>query len=87
MLKNGKRKKSIEAELGYASFYCEDCKKEFEVSWYDIFMMQEATHGFVGYYIEQEYIVCPKCGGNVNKMDRADDFLPPGFIPYDKLPF
>jgi hypothetical protein len=83
-----RRKKSTKEELGYASFYCEGCEKEFDVSWYDIFSMQEGTHGYVSYFIEQEYIGCPKCGENVNETNHeGNPKQPSDCIPDDKLPF
>lgn len=62
-----KKKQSMEDEFGYATFFCDDCKIEFDVSWIEIFELQEMTHGYVSYNLFDEYIACPKCGENANK--------------------
>ncbi len=65
-----KKKQSMEDEFGYATFFCVDCNIEFDVSWYEIFELQEMTHGYVSFNLWDEYIACPKCGENANKSNN-----------------
>ncbi len=62
-------------DLGACLFYCEHCRFEFEVEWIDIFAQQEATHGFVGFHLHEEYIACPKCGENTNKEKVGENSI------------
>lgn len=93
MTKNKKKKKKIdyEKEFGYRSFYCKPCDVEFEVSWTDIFELQEMTHGYVGYENNDVYIACPKCGEIVNLDDHKNDdknvALHPDFNSDSDIPF
>ena len=70
---NSKRKKKTKKtqhnsneDFGSREFYCANCNVTFEVNWIDIFSLQEITHGYVGFEIQNEYIACPKCGRNAN---------------------
>lgn len=77
-----RRKKAGDVpDLGTAAFRCPDCGTEFEVPWLDIFDLQETTHGFVGFYISEEYIACPECGENAN-VDHVGDEAPEPFCPF-----
>ncbi|OAS85343.1 hypothetical protein [Metabacillus litoralis] len=69
--KNGRKQNKV-VDFGTCSFHCKLCAINFEVSWQDIFSIQDATHGFLGLQLQDEYISCPKCGGNANE-DSADE--------------
>ena len=77
--KNLKKKNSVEQELGSCSFYCDKCEKEFEVNWLDIFELQEMTHGYSGYHLNDVYISCLKCGEIANS-DSYKEEIHPDFI-------
>lgn len=62
-----KRPKHEVPDLGSAEFECPKCGHCFEVPWLEIFELQEMTHGFVGFEIQNEYIACRKCGANANR--------------------
>ncbi|QNF29958.1 hypothetical protein [Metabacillus elymi] len=87
--KNGRKQNKVE-HFGTSSFHCKLCAINFEVSWLDIFSIQDVTHGFVGFQLQDEYISCPKCGGNANE-DSADEqqlyINNQDFISDDNLPF
>lgn len=62
-----KNKNTVEYEdYGNAEFHCPFCGHYFEVPWMDIFDLQECTHGFVGWHLNDVYIACPKCDKNAN---------------------
>lgn len=67
--KAGKRINRTENELGNCTFHCEKCVIEFEVEWNDTFSIQEATHGYVGFDLHDDYIACPHCGENANEKN------------------
>lgn len=66
--KNKKKKSHVDTEFdfGVREFTCIKCGHEFEVSWREIFELQEMTHGFVGEFLNNEYIACPECSENAN---------------------
>jgi transcription elongation factor Elf1 len=66
--KNKKKKSHVDNQFdfGVREFTCIKCGHEFEVSWREIFELQEMTHGFVGEFLNNEYIACPKCYENAN---------------------
>jgi len=72
--RKNKKNKSLadnEFNFGICEFKCINCKHEFEVSWTDIFEIQEMTHGFVSYdYMDNDYIACPKCYENAISSER-----------------
>lgn len=72
------KKLKLKEEFGSASFHCKNCQCDFEVSWIEIFDIQEMTHGFVEFEIHEEYIACPKCGENKN--EEKDDVS--GYLPF-----
>jgi predicted RNA-binding Zn-ribbon protein involved in translation (DUF1610 family) len=65
--KKRKRSKQEVPDLGSATFECPQCGHPFEVPWLQIFDLQEMTHGFVGFELQNDYIACPKCGANANR--------------------
>ncbi|OLS38302.1 hypothetical protein BTR22_07400 [Alkalihalophilus pseudofirmus] len=54
-----KKKQSI--SLGSYEFHCCHCDIVFEVEWEQIMELQELTHGFAGFHVNDVYIECPKC--------------------------
>ncbi|MBZ9624067.1 hypothetical protein G9F71_014540 [Clostridium sp. FP2] len=66
--KNKKKKSHVDNEFdfGVREFTCIKCGHEFQVSWREIFDLQEMTHGFVGDFLNNEYIACPMCYENAN---------------------
>ena len=83
-----KKNSTVEKELGSCSFYCKNCDIEFEIDWSDIFELQEMTHGYVGYDLNNLYISCPKCGEYINEENNKKDIeLNPDYIPDKDLPF
>ncbi|TYS17809.1 hypothetical protein FZC78_08115 [Rossellomorea vietnamensis] len=60
--KKKRRQKEEEAkDSGAREFHCNRCDLKFEVEWEDIFMIQELTHGYVGFHINDTFISCPQC--------------------------
>jgi hypothetical protein len=41
--------------------YCRHCDFKFEIDWETIWDIQDCTHGYVGYYLNDTFISCPKC--------------------------
>jgi hypothetical protein len=56
-----KKKKVQKVEYGTAEFYCRHCDYKFEIDWETIWDIQECTHGYVGYHLNDTFISCPKC--------------------------
>lgn len=65
--KRHKKSKREVPDLGSADFDCPQCGHRFEVPWLEIFELQEMTHGFVGFELQNEYIACPKCSAHANR--------------------
>ncbi|WEG11160.1 hypothetical protein PU629_13380 [Pullulanibacillus sp. KACC 23026] len=73
-----KLKKTAEEKEDFdtCSFYCKTCDHKFELEWEIIFEIQECTHGYVGYHLNDVFINCPKCDRIVTEEpDEEDDFL------------
>lgn len=61
MGKNRKKKKVQKEDYGSVEFYCRTCDFKFEISWETIWDIQDCTHGYVGYHLNDTFISCPKC--------------------------
>jgi Fe2+ or Zn2+ uptake regulation protein len=61
MGKKKKKKKVQKVDYGSAEFYCRHCDYTFEIDWETIWDIQECTHGYVGYHLNDTFISCPKC--------------------------
>lgn len=48
-------------DFGTCTFYCKACDYAFEMEWETIFEIQEMTHGYIGYHLNDVFINCPKC--------------------------
>lgn len=70
-----KRKKRAIKEtedFGTCELYCKDCDFEFEMDWETIFAIQECTHGYVGYHLNDVFISCPKCHEIISSNSDRD---------------
>jgi hypothetical protein len=59
--KRKKKNKVQKVDYGTAEFYCRHCDYRFEIDWETIWDIQECTHGYVGYHLNDTFISCPKC--------------------------
>ena len=85
-----KRKTSIlnnTENLGSAKFYCSKCNHKFEIDWKTIWDIQECTHGYVGYYLNNTFISCEKCGEICSDEASVPNTRSAEFISDDNLPF
>ncbi|MBU9713445.1 hypothetical protein [Evansella tamaricis] len=74
-----KRKKRVVQEtedFGTCELYCKDCDYVFEVDWETIFAEQECTHGYVGFYLNDVLIECPKCHKTISGESEGDALVP-----------
>lgn len=69
--KKRKRREPKVPDLGSADFECPSCRHSFSMPWLEIFELQEMTHGFVGFELQNEYVACPKCGANSNRESQS----------------
>jgi Fe2+ or Zn2+ uptake regulation protein len=60
--KKKKSKQTQKEDFGSAEFYCAKCDYKFEVDWETIRAIQECTHGYVGFHLNDTFICCEKCG-------------------------
>lgn len=82
--KNHKQKQR--EDFGSVEFHCKKCDYKFKVDWETIWAIQECTHGYVGYHLNDTFISCEKCGEICTDEDdievkstvrsREDDELP-----------
>jgi Fe2+ or Zn2+ uptake regulation protein len=89
--KKNKNKKKVEKEdYGSVEFYCKHCDYTFEIDWETIWDIQECTHGYVGYHLNDTFISCPKCDKICG--DEEDEVIPKvkravHILSDDDLPF
>ncbi|MFA9558485.1 hypothetical protein ACERII_14355 [Evansella sp. AB-rgal1] len=62
-------------DFGTCELYCKDCDYEFEMDWEDIFDIQECTHGYVGFHLNDVFIGCPKCGKIITSNSSDENFV------------
>lgn len=89
-----KRKKRIVKEtedLGTCVLDCKNCNYKFEMDWEKIFAIQECTHGYVGFHLNDLFIDCPKCHKVISGESEGDYLLPNSMktntVEDDELPF
>ncbi|WP_096201864.1 hypothetical protein [Bacillus sp. FJAT-45350] len=73
-----KKKKCIVEEtedFGICVLYCKDCNYTFEIDWETIFAIQECTHGYVGFHLDDVMIECPKCHKFISNSTNDDHHL------------
>lgn len=73
------KKKNHEAtneDFGTCVLYCKACDYEFEEDWETIFAIQEGTHGYVGFHLNDVFMTCPKCDQMVSDKSEDDALLP-----------
>lgn len=87
--KKKKTKKKQQEDFGSVEFHCTHCGHSFEVDWETIWDIQEFTHGYVGYHLNDTFISCDKCGEIVNDEEKVDKGknLPKPVTDDDDLPF
>lgn len=62
-------------DYGNCVFYCKDCNYEFELDWELIFAIQESTHGYVGFQLDDVMIDCPKCHEIISTSSKDEGHL------------
>ncbi|CAH2716685.1 hypothetical protein BACCIP111895_03873 [Neobacillus rhizosphaerae] len=88
MGKKKKKSKRIQKEdFGSAEFYCAKCDYTFEVDWETIWDIQECTHGYVGFHLNDTYISCEKCDELIDSEETVEVKKSAQFITDDELPF
>ncbi|WHY87063.1 hypothetical protein QNH39_04155 [Neobacillus novalis] len=85
--KRNKSKQKQKKEFGSAEFYCSKCDYKFEVDWETIWAIQECTHGYVGYHLNDTFISCEKCGEICGDEEKIEISKPVPMITDDELPF
>ncbi|MFJ5718204.1 hypothetical protein [Neobacillus sp. NPDC093127] len=89
--KKKKRKQSQKEDFGSAEFYCTKCDYRFEIDWETIWDIQECTHGYVGYHLNDTFISCEKCGELIEDEETMEvkkpSVTPSQFISDETLPF
>lgn len=85
--KKKKPKQKQKEDFGSAEFYCSKCDYKFEVEWETIWTIQECTHGYVGYHLNDTFISCEKCGELCVDEETVEISRLAPMITYDKLPF
>jgi Fe2+ or Zn2+ uptake regulation protein len=86
--KGKNRKRKIAEDFGTVSFYCVHCDYHFEVEWETIWHIQECTHGYVGYDLNDTFISCDRCNRLINSETNFEsDMLTPVTIEDDDIPF
>ena len=85
--KKKKSKQKQKEEFGSAEFYCSKCEYRFEVDWETIWSIQECTHGYVGYHLNDTFISCEKCGEPCVDEEVSEGSKPELIFTDDKLPF
>jgi Fe2+ or Zn2+ uptake regulation protein len=65
-----KAKKAKQEDFGKAEFYCSNCGHHFEMDWERIWDIQELTHGYAGYHLNDTYISCEKCNHMISEDDQ-----------------
>lgn len=69
----GKKKKVEKVDYGSVELYCKHCDYTFEMDWEIIWEIQECTHGYVDYHLNDTFISCPKCDEIcTNEEDEAE---------------
>ncbi|MGX6445795.1 hypothetical protein ACWM35_21470 [Neobacillus sp. K501] len=87
MGKNKKKKKCKKIDYGTAEFYCRHCDYKFELDWETICVIQECTHGNVGYHLNDTYISCSKCDEVCWDEETPEVKSPDKVISDGDLPF
>lgn len=72
--KKNKATKEI-VDFGRCELYCKACDYKFEIDWETIFEIQEMTHGYVGYHLNDVFINCPKCDEIISEDSNDDPLL------------
>ncbi|EKN65944.1 hypothetical protein BABA_18147 [Neobacillus bataviensis LMG 21833] len=89
--KRNKSKLKQKEDFGSAEFYCAKCDYTFEIDWETIWDIQECTHGYVGYHLNDTFICCEKCGEFIEDKEtvgvKNPSKKPSQFIMDDELPF
>ncbi|CAH2716696.1 hypothetical protein BACCIP111895_03884 [Neobacillus rhizosphaerae] len=89
--KKKKSKQRQKEDFGTAEFYCAKCDYKFEIDWETIWGIQEITHEYVGYHLNDTFISCEKCDDliDVDETVRGKQPLetPSQFISDYELPF
>jgi transcription elongation factor Elf1 len=85
--KKKKSKHNQKEDFGKAEFYCAKCYHRFEIDWETIWDIQEATHGYVGYHLNDTFISCEKCGELCVDEEIEEERKPARLITDDELPF
>ncbi len=63
-------------DFGTCVLHCKDCDYKFEMEWETIFAIQECTHGYVGYHLNDVFIDCPKCHEIISDNFEDEHILP-----------
>lgn len=69
----GKKKKSkhiAKEDFRSVEVHCLKCNYTLEVDWETIWDIQECTHGYVGYHLNDTFISCEKCGELINENEE-----------------
>ena len=85
--KKKKSKQKKKEDFGSAELYCAKCNYKFEVEWETIWAIQECTHGYVGYHLNDTFISCDKCGEIFGDEEHLDVSKSVPIITDDELPF
>ncbi|WP_066392238.1 hypothetical protein [Neobacillus mesonae] len=89
--KKKKSKKRQKEDFGSVEFYCKKCDYTFEIDWETIWDIQECTHGYVGFHLNNTFISCEKCGEIINNDETVETEVmwpkQPIKINDDDLPF
>lgn len=83
------QKQLEKVDYGSATFYCKYCDYTFELDWQTIWEIQECTHGYVGFHLNDTFISCPKCNEICGDEEREVTPESKRFAPIlsDDLPF
>ncbi|MCT2537167.1 hypothetical protein NC661_05650 [Aquibacillus koreensis] len=71
-----KKSEATKEDFGNCVLFCKACNYEFEIEWETIFAIQEVTHGYVGFHLNDVFINCPKCDEIVSDSSDKDYLLP-----------
>lgn len=87
MGKKKKKKKVQIVDYGTAEFYCRHCNYNFKIDWETIWDIQEHTHGYVGYHLNNTFISCPKCDEvcvdeEIAEVESKVNFISDGDLPF-----
>lgn len=72
--KKKKVKKSNKIDYGSVEFHCPKCNYHFKIAWETIWSIQECTHGYVGYHLQDTFISCDKCGSIVSEETNTETY-------------